>query len=99
MLDRARFCRGSATDKASDAQRPLLMCDDASPFYGSIVQWPGCPLTPERHCHFVGAGLGTSVTHLVHEASPAGDACGISIAARVGNCRDHISITVDVDVG
>src|SRR5215470_13689875 len=57
------------------------------------------PLTPERHCHLVRAGLGSSVTHLIHESSPAGVAGGIGISARVRYCRDHISITVDVNVG
>src|SRR2546430_16211161 len=32
IFDRASLCRGSAIDKAPHAQRPLLVCGDASPF-------------------------------------------------------------------
>src|SRR5438128_12502187 len=53
----------------------------------------------ERHSYLVGAGQGASCTHLIRVPSPAGVAGGISIGARVGYCRDHNSIAVDVDVG
>ena len=56
-------------------------------------------LTREPHRHIVGAGRGARFTHLIRVASPAGVAGGISIGARVGYCRDHDSIAVDVDVG
>src|SRR5438132_7562293 len=57
------------------------------------------PLAPESHCHFVGAGLRSSFTHLIREASPTGGTGGISIGTRVRYRRDHNSIAVDVDVG
>jgi hypothetical protein len=57
------------------------------------------PLRPEVHSHSVGAGLGSSITHLVHEASPASDTGGISVGTIVWRCRDHHAIAVDVDVG
>jgi Citrate synthase, C-terminal domain len=57
------------------------------------------PLRPEIHGHSVRAGLGSSVTHLIHEASLAGSAGGIVIRTIVWRCRDHISIAVDVHVG
>src|SRR2546430_17251372 len=41
IFDRASLCRGSAIDKAPHAQRPLLVCGDASPFLwiDSEVAW------------------------------------------------------------
>src|SRR6266852_7539366 len=57
------------------------------------------PLRPEIHSHSVRAGLGASVTHLIHEASLAGGAGGVVIRTVVRRCRDHISIAVDVYVG
>src|SRR5947199_9351518 len=57
------------------------------------------PLRPEIHSHGVRAGLGSSFTHLVHEASLAGGAGGVVIQTIVRRCRDHNSIPVDVDVG
>ena len=57
------------------------------------------PLRPEIHSHSVGAGLGSSFTHLIHEASLAGGAGGVVIQTIVRRCRDHNSIAVDVDVG
>ena len=56
-------------------------------------------LLPEPHRRIVGAGHGASFTHLIRVPGPAGVSGGISITARVGYCRDHDSIAVDVDVG
>jgi len=58
----------------------------------------GCSQLPESHCYCVGTGVGSSVTHHIREASPAHDARGIIVVARVGNCRDHGSITVDINI-
>ena len=57
------------------------------------------PLRREIHSHRIGAGLGSSFTHLIHEASLAGGAGGVVIQTIVRRCRDHNSIAVDVDVG
>src|SRR5260370_7605883 len=56
------------------------------------------PLLPEAHCHLVGAGLGSSFTHLIHVLSPAGVAGGIDIGTIVRRCHAHYAITVGVDV-
>ena len=55
-------------------------------------------LTPERHCHVVGAGRGASFTDLIRVASPAGVAGGIGVGARVRDCRDQYGVPVYVDV-
>src|SRR5438034_3063184 len=53
----------------------------------------------DRHCHFIRASLGSTFTHLIHVASPAGVARGIDIGTIVRRCHDHHAIAVDVDVG
>src|SRR6266567_1392799 len=57
------------------------------------------PLRPEIYSHRVRAGLGSSFTHLVQEASLASGAGGVVIRPIVRRCRDHNSIAVDVYVG
>ena len=56
------------------------------------------PLAPESHCHFVGAGLGSSFTHLIREGSLAGGAGGIIIVAIVRYRRDHNPVAVNIDI-
>src|SRR5213592_3337677 len=51
----------------------------------------------ERHCHFIRASLGSTFTHLIYVASPAGVAGGILISAIVRRLRDQKSIAEDVD--
>src|SRR5205823_5900341 len=57
------------------------------------------PLRSEIHRHSVGAGLGSSFTHLIHEASLTAGAGVVVIQTVIRRCRDHISIAVDVHVG
>src|SRR5262249_461031 len=61
----------------------------------------GCSLLGrEIHSHSVRAGLGTSFTHLIREASLAGRAGRIVIQTVIRRCRDHTrSLAFDVDVG
>ena len=57
------------------------------------------PLRREIHSHRIGAALGSSFTHLIHEASLAGGAGRVVIQTIVRRCGDHNSIAVDVDIG
>ena len=74
------------------------MGDRQLPVAALIEKRFGCSLRPEPHCHLVGAGLGSSFTHLIREASLACGAGGINIGPRVRYRRDHNSIAVDVDI-
>src|SRR5262249_33765568 len=60
----------------------------------------------ERHSRGLGAGLGSSFTHLIPEAGLAGMTGGVEIATIVRRCRDHsriasvqlLNAAIDVDL-
>ena len=79
-------------------QRPSLTGAALAAAGKAMTRLPVGSLRPEPHCHLVGAGLGSSFTHLIREASLACGAGGINIGPRVGYRRDHNSIAVDVDI-
>ena len=79
-------------------QRPSLTGAALAAARKAMTRLPVGSLRPEPHCHLVGAGLGSSFTHLIREASLACGAGKISIGARVRCGRDHNSIAVDVDI-
>ena len=85
-------------DSNGRGQRPSLTGAALAAARKAMIRLPVGSLRPEPQCHLVGAGLGSSFTHLIREASRACGAGGISIGARVRCGRDHNSIAVDVDI-
>ena len=82
-----------------ESDRPNSSCQVGQIFAILCAREVFCvlPLLSKSHCHLVGAGRGSMVAHHIREPSSAADARGISITVRVGNCRDHISIAVNID--
>ncbi len=94
----ARRGRAYGTTATARGQRPSLTGAALAAARKAMTRLPVGSLRPEPHCHLVGAGLGSSFTHLIREASLACGAGKISIGARVRCGRDHNSIAVDVDI-
>ena len=85
IFGHANNCRGDTEGPASESRA----------LRGSHVI---VSLLSEPDRRIVGAGHRASFTHLIRVPGPAGLASRISIAARVGYCRDHNAIPIYVDV-